>query len=83
MHARTCFALIFLLLLADHLRAETDCVDPALLAHSTVSITRYFDSGERTARSDVAGIQATGWFQSPTTIVTVEALRFLADSGAR
>jgi hypothetical protein len=70
MRRRNCYALIFLLLLAVQSRAETACVDPALLAHSTVSITRYFDNAERV--SDVIGIQGTGWFQSPTTIVTVE-----------
>ena len=72
MYARTCYALIFLLLLSDHSRAETDCVDPALLAHSTVSITRYFDDAERTGQAGLIGIQGTGWFESPTTIVTIE-----------
>jgi Trypsin-like peptidase domain len=70
MRRRNCYALIFLILLAVQSRAETACVDPALLARSTVSITRYFDDAERV--SGVIGIQGTGWFQSPSTIVTVE-----------
>ena len=72
MRGRTCSALIFFLLLSAHSRAETACVDFALLAHSTVSITRYFDEAERNAQSDLVGIQGTGWFQSPTNIVTIE-----------
>ena len=71
MRGRTCSALIFLLLLSAQSRAETACVDLAQLAHSTVGITRYFDEAERNAQSDVAGIHGTGWFQSPTNIVTV------------
>jgi len=53
-------------------QAEAGCVDPAQLAHSTVSITRHFDDAERRARPDLIGIQGTGWFLSPTTIVTAE-----------
>jgi len=70
MRRRNCYALIFLILLVVKSRAETACVDPALLARSTVSITRYFDAAEQV--SDVIGIQGAGWVQSPTTIVTVE-----------
>jgi hypothetical protein len=72
MRGQTCYVLIFFLFLAVQSRAETACVDPAILAPSTVSITRYFDDAERTANSGLAGIQGTGWFQSPSTIVTVE-----------
>ena len=72
MRGRTCSGLIFLLLLSAQSRAETACVDFALLKHSTVSITRYFDDAERAAHADLAGIRGTGWFQSPTTIVTIE-----------
>jgi trypsin-like peptidase len=64
------YALILALSASIQSRAETSCVDFARLAHSTVGITRYFDDGERTA--DLLGIQGTGWFQSSTTIVTVE-----------
>jgi hypothetical protein len=72
MYARTCYPLIFFLLFSGHSRAETDCGDPAQLARSTVSITRYFDDGERTEQASLIGIQGTGWFESPTTIVTIE-----------
>jgi hypothetical protein len=70
MRGRTCPVLIFLLLLSSQSRADTACVDPAHLAHSTIGITRYFDEAERNALSDVVGIHGTAWFQSPTTIVT-------------
>ena len=72
MRGQSCYAMIFLLLLSAQSRAETACVDSALLAHSSVSITRYFDNAERTTRQFLVGIAGTGWFQSPTTIVTVE-----------
>ena len=71
MRGRTCSVLMFLLLLSAQSRAETACVDFALLTHSAVSITRYFDDAERAANTDLGGIQGTGWFQSPTNIVTV------------
>jgi Trypsin-like peptidase domain len=50
---------------------DAACLDPETIAHSTVSITRYFDHGEG-APPGVTGISATGWFLSPTSIVTVE-----------
>jgi hypothetical protein len=62
---------MFFLLLSAQSRAETEWVDIAQLAHSTVGITRYFDEAERGAQSDVVGIHGTAWFQSPTNIVTV------------
>jgi Trypsin-like peptidase domain len=52
-------------------RGEAGCIDPATLAHSTVSITRHFDDEERQVRPDVLGIRGTGWFLSPTSMVTV------------
>jgi Trypsin-like peptidase domain len=70
MRGRTCPALIFLLLLSGQSHADTACVEPAQLAHSTVGITRYFDEAERNAQSSVVGIHGTAWFQSPTMIVT-------------
>src|SRR6478736_6661028 len=70
MRGRTRFALICLLFLCAQSRAETACVDPRQLAHSTVSITRYFEDSERNPQSDVVAVRATAWFQSPTTIVT-------------
>src|SRR4029077_19263349 len=42
------------------------------LAHSTVRIMRYFDDAERDERPDLVGVRGTGWFLSPTTIVTAE-----------
>jgi hypothetical protein len=70
MRGRTCSGLICLLLLSAQSRAEKACVDPGQLAHSTVSITRYFEDSERNPQSDVVAVRATAWFQSPTTIVT-------------
>src|SRR5690349_12544941 len=52
--------------------ANAACVDPAELARSTASIMQHFDEGERDARPGVIGIQGTGWFLSPTLIVTAE-----------
>ena len=72
MRRQAYYALIFALLVSIQSRAETTCIDSALLAHSTVGITRYFDDAERTAQSDFLGIQGTGWFRSSTAIVTVE-----------
>jgi len=60
-----------LVLVVASARVEAACVDPATIAHSTVNITRYFDDGER-APPGVVGISGTGWFLSPTSIVTVE-----------
>jgi len=70
MRGRTCSGLICLLFLCAQSRAETACVDLGQLAHSTVSVTRYFEDSERNPQSDVVAVRATAWFQSPTTIVT-------------
>jgi hypothetical protein len=72
MRRQVCHALILALLVSVQARAETTCLDPALLAHSTVGITRYFDDAERTAQPALLGIQGTGSFRSSTTIVTIE-----------
>jgi Trypsin-like peptidase domain len=72
MRRRAYAALTFLLLASVNPRAETTCVDSSLLAHSAASITRYFDDEERKAQPGFVGIQGTAWFQSPTTIVTIE-----------
>src|SRR5215471_15909222 len=61
-----------LVLVAASARVEAACIDPATLAHSTVSITRHFDDQERQAQHGVVSISGTGWFLSPTTMVTVE-----------
>jgi hypothetical protein len=62
---------LFILVMAS-LRVEAGCIDPATLAHSTASITRYFDDKEKEARPGVLGISGTGWFLSPNSMVTVE-----------
>ena len=72
MLGRNWYALIFVLLSFVRAEAEATCVQSNLLTHSVVSIARYFDHAERTAQPDLVGIQGTGWFNSPTTIVTVE-----------
>src|SRR5262245_14962462 len=72
MRRQACCALILALLASVQSRAETSCIDSALLAHSTVAITRYFDDAERAAQPDLLGIQGTGSFRSATRIVTVE-----------
>jgi hypothetical protein len=53
-------------------KAVADCVDAATLAHSTISITRYFDDAERAAHPGALGIRGTAWFLSATTIATAE-----------
>jgi hypothetical protein len=52
--------------------AAATCVDASTLAHSTVSITRYFADDEKKADNDLLGIRGTAWFSSPTSMVTVE-----------
>ncbi|WFU75547.1 serine protease [Bradyrhizobium sp. CB2312] len=54
------------------LPANAACIDPAQLARSSASITRHFDDAERGEHSDVISIRASGWFLSPTSIVTAE-----------
>jgi hypothetical protein len=51
-------------------RAEAACVDLAMSAHATVSITKNFDEEERRVRPDLLGIRGTGWFLSPRSMVT-------------
>lgn len=52
--------------------ANAACLDPAEVAQSSVSVTRHLDDAERRGNPDVIAIQGSGWFLSPTTIVTVE-----------
>ena len=47
-----------------------DCVEPATLARSTVSITREFREADATTKPDLIGIRGTGWFLSSRLIVT-------------
>jgi hypothetical protein len=61
------------LVLAAHCsRVEATCVDPSALVRSTASITRIFDDQERRPDAGLLGIRGTGWFLSPTFMVTVE-----------
>jgi hypothetical protein len=61
-----------LILVIASARAEAGCIEPVTLAHSTVGITRYFDDNEqKNAPPGVLGIRATGWFLSPTSLVTI------------
>ena len=50
--------------------AGATCVNPAMLAKTTVSISRDFDGEERKLAPGVAGISGTGWFLSPQLLVT-------------
>jgi S1-C subfamily serine protease len=63
--------LVVLFVLAST-RLSATCVEPAQVAHSTVSIMRHFDEEERSTHHGLSGIRGTGWFLSPTTIVTAE-----------
>jgi S1-C subfamily serine protease len=66
---RHLFSILVLILACS--RVEAGCVDPTTLAHSTVSITRHFDEQEQEARAGVIAVRGTGWFLSPTLMVTV------------
>jgi hypothetical protein len=72
MRARAGDLLSALLLLSNVQPVRAACIDPAQLTHSTVSIMRHFDDAERGERPDVIGVRGTGWFLSPTTIVTAQ-----------
>jgi hypothetical protein len=63
---------VALLLISNVQSVPAACIDPAQLAHSTVRIMRYFDDAERDERPGLAGVRGTGWFLSPTTLVTAE-----------
>ncbi|MBR0830721.1 trypsin-like peptidase domain-containing protein [Bradyrhizobium manausense] len=63
---------LVLILILAFTRVDAGCIDPATLAHSTVSIVRQFDDNEREAPPGVVAIMGTGWFLSPTLLVTVE-----------
>ena len=53
-------------------QAAAQCIDPATLTHSTVSITRYFQEEEKKAYPGSLGIRGTAWFLSATSMVTAE-----------
>jgi hypothetical protein len=69
---RGLLSLSIVILVTSACGVEAGCIDPATLAHSTVSITRYFDDKEREAQPGLLGIRGTGWFISPTSLATVE-----------
>ena len=64
------WTLAALLFLVASSRCGAACVDPEKTAHVTVSITRYFTEVEEKSRSDLMGIQGTGWFASSGLMVT-------------
>jgi hypothetical protein len=72
MHRRIGRGLLALFIVLAHSRAYAACVEPAQLAHVSASIMRYFDEAERDAAPGLSGIQGTGWFLSPTEVVTAE-----------
>jgi len=62
-----------LILIVASGRVAAGCIEPALLAHSAVGITYYFDEEEKKAAPPgVLAIRATGWFLSPLSLVTVK-----------
>ena len=63
---------IFLILIVASSRVQAGCIEPPTLAHSTVSITRFFDDKDQEAQRGLLGIRGTAWLLSPTTMVTVE-----------
>ncbi len=63
-------ALVLFVLLANTQLTSATCVDPTHVAHSAVSIFRHFDDAERETHPGLVGVRGTGWFLSPTTIVT-------------
>jgi Trypsin-like peptidase domain len=58
-------------LIVASIRVEGACIDPTTLAHSAVSVTRYFDDTEKAMRPGVLGMSGSGWFLSPTSMVTI------------
>jgi hypothetical protein len=62
----------FLALIVASSGVAAECIDTVALAHSTVSIMRHFDDNESQTHPGLLGIRGTGWFLSPTVMVTVE-----------
>src|SRR5262245_47648449 len=67
---RRLFSILILVVASS--RVEAGCIDPAPPTHSAVSIMRHFDDQEQEERPGVVGIRGTGWFLSPTSMVTVD-----------
>ena len=61
-----------LLLLLAGSRAAAACIDPEGLAHSTVSITRYFSGDDGRGDPGLLGMRGTAWFLTGTSMVTAE-----------
>jgi hypothetical protein len=62
-----------LILVVASSRVAAGCIEPAMLAHSGVGITHYFDDEEKKAApAGVLAIRGTGWFLSPLSLVTVK-----------
>ncbi|MCP3393656.1 trypsin-like peptidase domain-containing protein [Bradyrhizobium sp. CCGB12] len=72
MHRSTVCRLLILCGVLASTWANAACVDPALLARSTASIVQNYDERERDAHPGIIGVQGTGWFLSPTIMVTAE-----------
>jgi hypothetical protein len=64
--------LVVFVLLATTGTINAACVDATQLAHTAVNIMRHFDAAGREAHPDLIGVRGTGWFLTPTTIVTAE-----------
>jgi Trypsin-like peptidase domain len=67
-----CLLVALIVLILAGTPAAATCVDASTLAHSTVSITRYFADDEKKTGTDLLGIRGTAWFSSPTSMATVE-----------
>lgn len=63
--------LCVLLLLVASPPIDAACVDPKMLARSTVRIAREFSVDERKQTPDAIGVRGSGWFLSPRQMVTV------------
>jgi hypothetical protein len=59
-----------LILVVTCSRVEAACLDPATLAHSTMSIARDFNEEESKAQPGIIGIRGTAWFLSSRLLVT-------------
>jgi hypothetical protein len=69
--------LVFMMVIAPCARAEDACIDPATLAATTVSITRYFTADEK-PRPSLDGYRATAWFYRSTRFL-VSIAHFVDD----
>jgi hypothetical protein len=70
--------LVFMMVIAQCARAEDACIDPSMLATTTVSITRYFTADEK-PRPSLDGYRATAWFYSSTRYL-VSIAHFVDDA---